>query len=80
MLAPSTLEPVPVDLSRVFWAGIGAWTVALVVCGILRLTGSIGERAVPICVAGLLLGVLGLVWDRRRSRRARAAATAPPTA
>lgn len=70
VFAPSTLAPVEIDLRRVFWVGIALWALALVVVAVATLAGATTGRAVPICVAGLLLGVLALGWEHRRSRRA----------
>ncbi|HWS57293.1 MAG TPA: DUF2530 domain-containing protein [Actinotalea sp.] len=69
LLAPSTLAPVEVDLGRVFRWGIALWGVALVVTGVLALTGRLDAQPVAVCVAGLAIGVGALVWERGRSRR-----------
>ena len=60
--------PVEVDMRRVFAAGIGIWAAALVVCIVLWRTGVSGTVPVWSCVAGLALGVIGLVWERRHRR------------
>ncbi|HQY34092.1 DUF2530 domain-containing protein [Actinotalea sp.] len=72
VFAPSTLAPVEIDLRRVFRVGIALWTLALVVVAVATLTGVTTGRAVPICIAGLLLGGLALGWEHRRARRAAA--------
>ena len=69
LLEPSTLTPLPVDLRRVILAGVLAWLVALIVIGVLALTGTTTGRGVWVCLTGMLLGGLGLVWERRRARR-----------
>ncbi|MCB7136939.1 DUF2530 domain-containing protein [Cellulosimicrobium marinum] len=58
-------EPQRVDLRAVILAGMGLWTVALVVCGVLLVTGTAGPRGVSTCVAGLLLGGAALWWEHR---------------
>ena len=60
---PPTLE---VDMRRIFVAGLIIWTVALAVCAVLSRVGLVGVEAVWSCVAGLALGLVGLVWDRLR--------------
>ena len=70
LLAPSRLRPVEIDLRRVFWAGVVMWTVAGAVAGALALEGRVGGRTFVICVVGLVLGLLGVLWSRRRAARA----------
>lgn len=65
LLRPSELEPVHLDLRRIFWAVIGAWTLALVVSGALTLAGRLEGRIPWICVTGIALGFLALLWERR---------------
>ncbi|WP_308121782.1 VanZ family protein [Actinotalea ferrariae] len=74
LVRPSTLEPVHLDLRRVFLVGIGAWGVALVVVGVLAASGRAATTDVVTCAAGLALGGLALLWERRH----RAQADAPP--
>lgn len=77
LLSPSTLAPVEIDLRTVFRVGIALWSAALLVTAALWLAGRLGGHAVPICVAGVLLGGLALLWERRRARHlARVAADA----
>ena len=71
LLEPSKLTPLPVDLRLVILGGVVAWLVALVVTGALALAGTTTGRGVWVCLTGLLLGGLGLVWERRRARRLR---------
>lgn len=60
--------------------GIGLWTLALVVVLVLRAAGAgISPGTVPVCVAGIALGLIGLVWAVRRERRRGPEAAAAPT-
>lgn len=70
LLGPSRLAPLDIDLARVILAGIALWAVALLVSAGLTLAGVLHGRAVPICAAGIALGLLALLWERRRRRRA----------
>ncbi|ARU50731.1 DUF2530 domain-containing protein [Cellulosimicrobium cellulans] len=76
LLHPDRRRPDPgpwrVDLRVVILVGMGLWTVALVVCTVLLVTGTIAPRAVATCGVGLVLGLLGLVWERRNRTRYRA--------
>ncbi|WP_255491753.1 MULTISPECIES: VanZ family protein [unclassified Actinotalea] len=69
LLAPSTLDPVELDLRRVFVAGIGAWAVALVVVGALAASDRATATDVATCATGMVLGGLALVWEHRRRSR-----------
>ncbi|MBC7290427.1 MAG: DUF2530 domain-containing protein [Actinotalea sp.] len=69
LLEPSRLEPVRLDLRKVFLVGIAAWVVALVVTGVLAATGQVSARIPWICAAGIALGGLALVWERRNRDR-----------
>nr|WP_297426284.1 DUF2530 domain-containing protein [uncultured Actinotalea sp.] len=69
LLDPSRLEPVHLDLRRVFLAGIAAWTLALAVTGALAAAGQVGTRMPWICAAGIALGGLALLWERRHRDR-----------
>ncbi|WP_298461845.1 DUF2530 domain-containing protein [uncultured Cellulomonas sp.] len=60
--------PVEVDMRRVFAVGIALWSVALVVCAVLWRTGAAGTVPVWSCAAGLALGVMGMIWERRHRR------------
>ena len=57
---------IEVDMRRVFVAGLVIWTLALAVCAVLWRLGVLEVAAVWSCVAGLVLGVGGLVWARLR--------------
>ena len=66
LLQPSSLEPVHLDLRRVFWVGTGLWALGLVVAIVLTATGLVEGRAVPVCAVGTVLGLVGVVWARSR--------------
>lgn len=65
ILAPSRLDPVPVDLRRVILGGTAVWAVALVVTVVLGAVGSLPWTVAWVCVAGIALGGVGLLWARR---------------
>jgi hypothetical protein len=65
LLDPSRLEPVRLDLRRVFLVGIALWFVALVVTAMLAAAGQVDARMPWICAAGMALGGLALLWERR---------------
>lgn len=66
LLEPSRLAPVPVNLARVFLVGIGLWLVALALFGTIAVLGDGNGRAVATCAAGAVLGVIAVLWARRR--------------
>lgn len=66
LLQPSTLEPVHLDLRRVFWTGTAIWAVALAVAALLVLTDRLPARAVGVCATGVALGLIGVVWAKFR--------------
>jgi hypothetical protein len=61
----TTPPPVAIDLGRVVLAGTAVWVLALVVTGILALTGAMAWDIVWVCATGVALGLLGLDWARR---------------
>lgn len=63
--------PLRVDLRRVILVGLAAWTVALVVALVLLVAGARDGEGVAVCLAGIALGGLGLVWERRHRREYR---------
>lgn len=81
LLEPSRLRPVELDLGVVFWALTGCFALALTVCGVIALTGSVPGRTVAICATGVGLGFLGQGWlrwrDAAQRRRERATGTTP---
>ncbi|GGI05626.1 DUF2530 domain-containing protein [Isoptericola cucumis] len=60
--------PLRVDLRRVLLAGIAAWAVVLVVTVVLLALGRATPEVVVTCAVGVLLGGLGLLWERRNRR------------
>jgi hypothetical protein len=64
--APKELAPARVNAKALVLIGIGLWLAALVVLGVLHLTGSVIDGRWPlICVAGLILGWVGF-WLMHR--------------
>ncbi|MBO3096352.1 DUF2530 domain-containing protein [Cellulomonas dongxiuzhuiae] len=57
--------PIDVDLARVMGVGTAVWTAALLVTGVLWLTGAIPGRWPCMCAAGAVLGLIGVLWARR---------------
>jgi membrane protein YdbS with pleckstrin-like domain len=58
--------PVDVDMRRVALVGLVLWVCALAVAVVLWRLGIITATPVWSCVAGVVLGLLGLVWLRGR--------------
>ncbi len=61
--------PLEVDMRRVFLVGLAVWVVALGVFAALWVAGVVGTTPLWTCVAGIVLGFAGLVWDRLGRRR-----------
>lgn len=63
----------PLNLTGVTTAtvGTGVWVVALIVCLAARerLTAAGHGTWVQICAAGVVLGLIGMRYTRRRARR-----------
>jgi hypothetical protein len=60
--------PVDVDMRKVILVGLALWLGGVVVAVVLWWTGVITATPVWSCVAGVLLGVAGLVWERGHRR------------
>ena len=56
-------KPVRVDLRKVFAIGTGLWIVSLIVVLILLAVGYSVMPLVIMCVAGVIIGLLLLVWE-----------------
>ncbi|MEK8227721.1 DUF2530 domain-containing protein [Oerskovia sp. M15] len=69
LIHPERRRPNPpalrVDLRPVVFIGMGLWAVALVVSMVLLAVGRATYEAPATCGAGVLLGVAGLMWERR---------------
>ena len=61
--------PVEVDMRKVFLVGLLLWVVALAVFTALRAAGVVGTTPVWTCTAGIVLGLVGLAWERVHRRR-----------
>ncbi|PFG32283.1 DUF2530 domain-containing protein [Sanguibacter antarcticus] len=75
------VRPMDVDLRVVVLVGITLWVVAGATFGVLQLfTDHEVVDQLLVCAAGVVLGLLGLVWERanRRRYRAGAASTTEP--
>jgi hypothetical protein len=57
-------QPVRVDLRKVFLIGTALWLIATLVCCVLMVLGISAARVLVICVAGDVVGVLLLLWER----------------
>ncbi|MCK9794699.1 DUF2530 domain-containing protein [Isoptericola sp. 4D.3] len=57
--------PLRVDLRRVVLGGIALWAVALVATLVVFVLGRATVEAVVTCVAGIVLGGAGLLWERK---------------
>lgn len=69
MPAPRRADPPPLeaDLERVVVVGTACWTLALVALGLARLAGaSVHGWWLTMCLYGALLGLLGVLYCRRR--------------
>jgi hypothetical protein len=72
------VRPADVDLRVVVLVGIAAWCVAAATFGVLALVSDVDVTTqLLVCVAGLSLGLLGLVWEHLNRRRYRPARTGP---
>ncbi|KAB8300804.1 DUF2530 domain-containing protein [Bifidobacterium apri] len=56
-------KPVRVDLRKVFLIGTAAWTAALIVCAMLLALHVPALKELVVCVAGVLVGIILLVWE-----------------
>lgn len=61
-------EPLELDLRAVILVGMAVWAAVLLVAVVVTVLGAATGHLVPICLAGLALGCLGLLWVRRRRR------------
>ena len=56
-------KPVRVDLRKTFLIGCVLWSVALIVSAILLACGLDVLQLLIMCAAGLIIGVMMLVWE-----------------
>lgn len=56
-------KPVRVDLRKTFIIGTVLWIVATVVCLVLQLFDIVPVEATVVCVIGVIIGILMLVWE-----------------
>ena len=67
LIDPAVRKPAPLpvrgDLRKVFAIGTGLWIVALIVVLILLTVGYSVMPLVIMCVAGVIIGLLLLVWE-----------------
>ena len=56
-------KPVRVDLRKTFLIGCVLWSVALIVSAILLACGLDVLQLLIMCAAGLVIGVMMLVWE-----------------
>ncbi|MFS0703570.1 DUF2530 domain-containing protein [Cellulomonas sp. 179-A 9B4 NHS] len=66
LLHPQRTPPPPldVDLTRVMSGGTVVWALALLVSTALWASGHATGLTVAVCVAGTLVGIVGIVWSR----------------
>lgn len=56
-------KPVRVDLRIVFSLGTGLWAIALISCIVLDTMGFAMTQACIVCISGVIIGLLLLVWE-----------------
>ncbi|MFC8190593.1 DUF2530 domain-containing protein [Cellulomonas sp. NPDC057328] len=66
LLHPQRTPPPPldVDLARVMSTGTVVWALALLVSTALWAFGVATGLTVAVCVAGTIVGIVGVVWSR----------------
>jgi hypothetical protein len=86
LLHPESRRPDPapseLDVFRVIAIGTSAWTVGLIVGGLLYVAGISSWQVPAACATGVALGGIWWLHERRRARRNTGDATAsnPPDA
>lgn len=63
IIDPAVRKPVRVDLRKAFGMGTGLWAVALVIALILLAFNHSTLPLVIMCAAGVIIGVLLLIWE-----------------
>lgn len=56
-------KPVRVDLRKVFLIGTAVWMAALIVCAMLLALHVPALKELVVCVAGVLVGIILLIWE-----------------
>lgn len=56
-------KPVRVDLRIVFGIGTALWAIAAVICVIAAWMGANTLKACVVCVTGVIIGLLLLLWE-----------------
>ena len=56
-------KPVRIDLRKVFLIGTAVWMAALIVCAMLLALHVPALKELVVCVAGVLVGIILLVWE-----------------
>ncbi|MBD8062441.1 DUF2530 domain-containing protein [Oceanitalea stevensii] len=64
------LPPMRVNTVTMFLVGTIAWAVGLVVVLVLEATGRELDGVVPVCLTGIVVGLLGMLWGASQQRRA----------
>lgn len=64
------LPPMRVNTVTMFLVGTVAWVVGLVVVLVLEATGRELDGGVRICLTGIVVGLLGMLWGASMQRRA----------
>ncbi|PLS30645.1 hypothetical protein Uis1B_1472 [Bifidobacterium margollesii] len=56
-------KPAQVDLHKVFFIGTSLWLLLGIVCLVLVITGHHLVNALVICICGMIIGILLLIWE-----------------
>ncbi|WP_454083817.1 DUF2530 domain-containing protein [Georgenia sp. Marseille-Q6866] len=64
------LPPMRVNTVTMFLGGTVVWVVALVVVLVLEVTGRELDGVRAICLTGIVVGLLGMLWGASMQRRA----------
>lgn len=57
-------KPVQVDLRKIFLFGTAVWVVVLAIMAILKLVGFETTKPLIVCLAGVGVGILLIIWER----------------
>lgn len=56
-------KPVQVDLRKIFLFGTVVWTLVLAVIAVLKLIGFETTKPLIVCLSGVGVGILLIVWE-----------------